>query len=573
MKRIAILVMFSLLASLLSLAQKSDNPGKEIDSLFTGRGEVYFSFAINNYEEIHNLTRAISIDNVKGKEVFAYANKKEFINFLTLGYKYIVHQHPGTLIPASELLPPDLSSDNPATVWNFYPSYQQYLDYMSGFVNAHPGICRLDTVGTSIQGRLILSIRISDNVNITEPEPQFLYTSSIHGDETTGYVLMMHLIDYLLEGYGSDPRVTDIINNTVVVINPLANPDGTYHGGNGSVYGAVRYNANNIDLNRNYPDPKVGPHPDGNAWQPETVAWMEYAENNKFSLSMNFHGGEEVFNYPWDTWAKLTADDTWWRFIAREYVDTIHLYSPVNYMSDFDNGITNGYAWYEINGGRQDYMNYWHYCREATLEISDVKLLAASQLINHWNYNYRSLLNYIEQVRYGFSGIVTDTVTGEPLQAKVFIFGHDMDNSFVYSSMQTGFYTRPIAEGTYDATFSSPGYYSKSIKDINVTKWNTTSLNVQLRPLTFGVDEISTGVAHVYPNPTNGEFRIMLPEGINAQLEISIMNSMGDEILSQRVWCENGMISQRFIINQSGLFLVKISGHQYSSSIKVLVVR
>jgi murein tripeptide amidase MpaA len=88
---------------------------------------------------------------------------------------------------------------------------------------------------------------------------------------------MMHLIDYLLEGYGTDPRITEMIDNTEIFINPLANPDGTYHGGNNSVYGAQRYNANNIDLNRNYPDPADGPHPDGNAWQQETVAFMAYA--------------------------------------------------------------------------------------------------------------------------------------------------------------------------------------------------------------------------------------------------------------------------------------------------------
>ena len=66
-------------------------------------------------------------------------------------------------------------------------------------------------------------------------------------------------------------------------------------------------------------------------------------------------------------------------------------------MSDYDNGITNGYAWYEVNGGRQDYMNYFRHCREVTIEISNTKLLPASQLVAHWNYNYRSLLNYIDQ--------------------------------------------------------------------------------------------------------------------------------------------------------------------------------
>ncbi len=40
-------------------------------------------------------------------------------------------------------------------------------------------------------------------------------------------------------------------------------------------------------------------------------------------------------------------------------------------MNLYDDGITNGAAWYVIDGGRQDYMNFFHQCREFTLEISD----------------------------------------------------------------------------------------------------------------------------------------------------------------------------------------------------------
>jgi hypothetical protein len=527
MKQLFLLALLNVLLCPVSFGQTFRDEQRMIDSVFSNRGEVFFQFDLNNSSEIHSLTRIISIDNVRGNRVHAYANKKEFSGFLNLGYSYKLLPPPGTLIPETELRPDSAAARSPQTIWNFYPTYQQYLDYMTGFAATYPGICKLDTVGTSIQGRLILALKISDNVNQQEAEPQFLYTSSIHGDETTGYILMLHLIDYLLTGYGSDPRITAMVDNTEIFINPLANPDGTYHGGNNSVYGAVRYNANNIDLNRNFPDPKVGAHPDGNAWQQETQAWMAFADSNHFSMSINFHGGSEVFNYPWDTWAKLTADDAWWQFVAREYVDTVHLYSPSTYLRDLDNGITNGYAWYEINGGRQDYMNYFHYCREATLEISNVKLLPTSQLINHWNYNYRSLLNYIEQAQYGFSGIVTDTVTGHPVAAKVYILGHDFDNSQVYSSLPTGFYARPIEEGTYTIGYSAPGYYSKSLKNISVSKWTTTTVNVQLKPLTFGAGEVFVNTATIYPNPCQGKFTVILPDNFSGPVTINLMTSQG----------------------------------------------
>ena len=99
----------------------------------------------------------------------------------------------------------------------------------------------------------------------------------------------------------------NILDNCEIWINPLANPDGTYRSGNSTVNGAVRYNANFVDINRNFPDPADGPHPDGEVWQPETMIMMNVASANCFSASANFHGGEEVANYPWDTWSSPSS--------------------------------------------------------------------------------------------------------------------------------------------------------------------------------------------------------------------------------------------------------------------------
>ena len=44
----------------------------------------------------------------------------------------------------------------------------------------------------------MLAIQISDNVGVADDEPSFLYTSSMHGNELTGYVLMLRLIDEIL---------------------------------------------------------------------------------------------------------------------------------------------------------------------------------------------------------------------------------------------------------------------------------------------------------------------------------------------------------------------------------------
>lgn len=438
------------------------------------RGEVYFSFPINNRSQLDQVSNFISIDNVKGNTVYAYANKKEFAEFVTHNLDYTI------LTAPSELYSVEMSNDpKQVLTWNYYPTYTAYETIMQQFATDHPQICKLITIATLTSGRKVLGLRITDNVNVEENEPEFLYSSSMHGDETTGYILMLHLADYLLSGYGTDTRITNMINNIDITICPLANPDGTYKGGNTTVNGATRTNANNVDLNRNYPDPENGPHPDGNSYQPETLGFMALAQANTFIMGANFHGGAEVINYPWDTWPRLAADDDWWQYVSREYADTVHINAVPGYLTDEVNGITNGYAWYEANGGRQDYMNYFRYCREATIEISNTKLLPASQLVTFWNYNYRSFLNYIEESGYGLRGIVTDSLTGAPLYAKVYISSFDKDSSQVYSDPQIGDYHRLLKAGTYNVTFSAAGHISKTIS-VQVADKQAYNLDVQL---------------------------------------------------------------------------------------------
>ena len=443
--------------------------------LFKTDGEIYF--ALPGAAPLADiLTKIISIDKISGDTIYAYASKKEFDLLVNSGsHLFAPIQHPGDLIhPAM--------SDDPREVltWNYYPTYTAYEEIMQQFATSYPDLCKIYNIGTLASGRKLLVARISDNVGVEEDEPEFLYTSTMHGDETTGYVLMLHLIDYLLTNYGQDARVTDMVNGIDLWINPNANPDGTYYGGNQTVNSARRYNANWVDLNRNYPDPEDGPHPDGNSWQPETLAFMAFAEERSFVMSANFHGGAEVMNYPWDTWYKLTADDNWWKMVCREYADTAHVNSPSGYMTQYQNGITNGAQWYSIGGGRQDYMNYFHQCREVTAEVSNTKLPPASQLLNFWNYNYRSLLNYIEQVTYGVRGTVTDSLTGEPLKAMVYISGHDKDSSMVFTSLPVGNYHRLLKAGTYNLTFSADGYMAKTISNVSVEDLSTLRLDVEL---------------------------------------------------------------------------------------------
>jgi PKD repeat protein len=485
MKSVYAFISFFLI--LLGSASAQDISSLYADSVFAGKKEIYFKFQISSRQEINTVTRIISIDKITdGNEVYAYANKKEFTNFLQAGYDYELLPHPGDLIKDPEMI--HVEDIKQINAWNAYPTYAAYEAMMYQFATDHPSMCQIYNIKTLASGRKLLVAKISHNVTSHENEPRFLYTSTIHGNETSGYIHMLHLIDTLLNNYGTNARITYILDNTELWINPLANPDGTYDASGGSsISGATRGNINGVDMNRNYPDILDGPHPDGEVWQPETEAFMGFADSMNFVMAANFHEGAEVCNYPWDSWASADnthADDNWWQLVSHQFADSAQAFGPSGFFTDVtSNGITEGGDWYIITGGRQDYMNYFQHCREETIEISGAQSPSGSSLPALWEGCRRSLFNYIEQSLKGIRGVVTDSCTGQGIRANVFINGHDVDSSNIYSTLPVGNYHRPIYSGTYNLTFSAPGYQSRTINNINVTNGNTVIRNVQLKPV------------------------------------------------------------------------------------------
>jgi len=483
MKQIYLSILI-LLLNISMLYSQNQTEYEKAQNYLQQKGEVYFKFQITSKAEISQLTRIISIDNVKSNnEVFAYANSNEFNQFISKGYNYTVLRHPGDLLEK-----PTMFTSAEKGIWQFdtYPTYDEYITMMTSFATSYPNLCKIEQIGTSVNGRKLLFAKISDNVNTREQEPRFMYTSSMHGDETTGYILMLRMINYLLTNYGTNTQVSNLVNNMEIWIMPLENPDGTFFGGNNTIDGSIRYNANLVDLNRNYKNPVDGDHPDNRSWQPEVLAMMNLTDSLHFVMSANFHGGAELVNYPWDSWIstdKIHADDNWWQKISTAYADTVHANADTGYLTDLNNGVTNGGDWYIATGSRQDYMTYYKSGREFCLEISAEKTLSDTALLAHWNYNYRSLLNYMEQAMYGIKGIVTDACTGLPMVAKVFVNAHDVDSSHVYTESTLGDYYRPILAGTYSLTFSALGYQSKTITNVVVPDNNATTLNVVLDPV------------------------------------------------------------------------------------------
>lgn len=285
--------------------------------------------------------------------------------------------------------------------WNRYPTYDVYLAMMQHFVDTYPTLCHLDTIGTSVQGRLILSLVITGDGTNSYQRPEFFYSSTIHGDEVTGTYLMLRLCDSLLSSYGSSDFITRLLDKTIIYINPLSNPDGTYHGGDNTVARAWRYNANYVDLNRNYPDP-FGTDP-LDSLQVENQAMIAYVDSHNFLLSANIHGGSEVLNYPWDSFTssqRPNEHSDWWKEVCKRFVDTCRAVNSQLLRDVTNRGYIAGGDWYVIHNGRQDYFNYYNNLREVTMELYSSKTTSANLLDEYWRGESQALINFIDEIHH-----------------------------------------------------------------------------------------------------------------------------------------------------------------------------
>lgn len=495
-----------LLLSLMAMSQLS--PKEILDT----RGELYFKFPIEK-QRLNEFSRVISIDGYRNGYCYAYANAREFAEFRKFG---IPCEPVREYYEAKDELQM-AESLNDMFAWNVYPTYSIYCEMMQYFAETYPGICKLDTIGTTFSGYKLLAMKISDNVNEDETEPEFFLGGQMHGDELIGGMVCLRLIDKLLRDYGTDSDVTNLVDNMEIFINPLSNPEGTYIFTPDSVNHSIRYTRNGygwdhfIDINRNFPDANAGEHPDENVYSFETEAFMRYADEHKFVMSANLHSGAELVNYPFDTEQTLPADDDWWQMVSAEYVALARqaCNAPEYMTSDFPSGYSNGYAWYTITGSRQDYMNYFKHCREVTLELSNEKLLPNEMLASYVSRNIPPMLAYMKRATFGLRGYVTDSLTGEPIKAKVFICGHDYFNSHVYSFLPTGEYYRFLKAGHYNVSFYADGYIHKTFA-VDISDDAVLNLDVQLVQ-GYDIEAVCSGREDqfsLYPNPVSDRLYI-----------------------------------------------------------------
>jgi carboxypeptidase D len=414
---------------------------------FSDRYPVEIQF--NDIRDLNKLNHLeIHYDHHRTKNsVHAFVDDNIYVEIQLLGFKIKkIENHAHDQFQKLKLQTED--TENPLLE---YHNYLEMTDFLESIANQYPEITDLYSIGQSVQGRELWVMNVTDNPGINEVEPEFKYIANMHGDEVVGRELSLYLIEWLCENYGSNTRATNLVNNVDIYIMPSMNPDGFEAGS--------RYNANGIDLNRDFPDQFNDPNNSTNGRQPETVAVMEWSWQHHFVLSANMHGGALVVNYPFDGpysgYYSATPDDDMFIYLASDYSEN----HPTMYQSNsFSNGITNGSEWYALNGGMQDWNYVWQNSFDVTLEQSSEKWPSASELQGFWNDHQEPLISYIEQIFQGIYGVVLDE-NGNALSADIIIEGI---NKSSFTDPENGDYYRLLTPGNYSVSFHSLGFESQT---------------------------------------------------------------------------------------------------------------
>ena len=274
------------------------------------------------------------------------------------------------------------------------------LGSMGGYYTLEEAVQRLDDIhneypelvsekfslGQSFQGRDIWAIKLSNNPNDDENEPEVLFTGMHHAREPMSFMNLYYYIYWLLESYQIDADATNIIDNRELWFVPIVNPDGYEYNrsiapnGGGmqrkNMRNTCNGSADGIDPNRNYSymwalddqgsssDPCSETYRGTSAFsEPETQAVKNFVEQRDFKIAMNYHSYSNLLIYPFG-------------YSYTNPMDEDDLNTFIEYAQDMTQ--YNNYVWgtgpdilYPVNGEACDWMYGVHGIFAYTPEVGN----------------------------------------------------------------------------------------------------------------------------------------------------------------------------------------------------------
>jgi len=377
----------------------------------------------------------------------------------------MLHQLFSAFLLAFLLIQPQIEQNNPPQVRDQYTPYEGIISKMYDLEANFPNICKVYSMGYSVEGRELLYLKISDFPQLNETEPELLMDGGIHGDETMASENMIRFADFLCESYAVDPDITYLINNRELFIYCMVNPDGRVH--------ITRYNANDVDLNRDYGffwkpwGGEISPFS-----QPETRAVRNLMMQQNFSLHSSFHAGYEGVYYPWTYTEYHAPDEAVFFDMAKMYADasgydtleygqtSIVLYKSQGSSKDYFYGALGGVAW--------------------TMEISNDKTPPVSMIPRYFMINKQPMIELMRASAYGLHGFVRDANTLQAVKAHMKL---SSEHPYFFNDPENGDFHHIMTEGTYDLIVSADGYQNDTVHNIVLSAQDSSFVDIQLLPV------------------------------------------------------------------------------------------
>jgi len=265
-----------------------------------------------------------------------------------------------------------------------YYTWSEMVSVLDQIAAAYPTITTAKfSLGTSIEGRDLWAVKLSDNPGVDEWEPEVRFDALHHACEAGSMHAVIWALLSLVEGYGTDAQATYIVDNREIWFIPAVNPDGyvynetTDPGGGGMWRKNRRDNGGGVfgvDLNRNYPFQwgfdNTGSSPNPSSWQyrgtgpasePEAAAMVAFITSRNFVTAASCHTYGDKWLYPWGYVTTGPANEAQFQEISGRATEINEypygsmgslLYRANGVTIDFDLDERNTMSWTpEIGGG------------------------------------------------------------------------------------------------------------------------------------------------------------------------------------------------------------------------------
>ena len=256
-------------------------------------------------------------------------NRSEVEELRAMGFNVIVE---------IEDLVAHFRSQMPREDFGDFHTFSEMVDVLDLLHATYPDITTDKiSIGTSEEGRDLWVMKISDNPDIDEPEPEVLFDGMHHAREPIAMECILHYMEWLCENYGTDPEATYLVDNREIWLFPIVNPDGYVY--NESVGWGTMWRKNRrvnsgsscrgVDNNRNYDlawgTSGISFDPCDNVYcgtgpftELENQAYRDFVYAHDFPVNISFHSVVGAILVPWGHNNTPSPDDVLFREVANE---------------------------------------------------------------------------------------------------------------------------------------------------------------------------------------------------------------------------------------------------------------